>query len=125
MFRAFGSVPGPLVFGSIFDSACVYFRHECGVQGNCWVYDNHLLSVQAIALGAAGLSANFAFSLLAWIVYPKQPPKSNETVRFVELMDQDQDLLVEDANGLGNDPLELNEPTSEVEGTFDTEHTKL
>ena len=122
MFRAFGSVPGPLVFGSIFDSACVYFRHECGVQGNCWVYDNHLLSVRAIALGAVGLSANFAFSLLAWIVYPKQPltsltSQTNETVRFVELMDQDQDL-VEDA-ALENDPLELNEP-NHVEDKIET-----
>ncbi len=98
MFRAFGSVPGPLLFGTIFDSACIYFRHECGVQGNCWVYDNHRLSIGAIGLGAIGLTANFVFSLLAWLVFPKktQDGSQNESVRFVELMDQDQDFIEEE-----------------------------
>ncbi len=124
MFRAFGSVPGPLLFGTIFDSACVYFRYECGVQGNCWVYDNQRLSIGAIALGAAGLTANFGFSLLAWLVYPKHKrtlkSQNNETVRFVELMDQDEDFIEEEEMGNAQDHFTPTDYNVEV-----TEHTNL
>lgn len=40
VFRALGSIPGPIVFGVIFDSTCLFRRFDCGRRGNCWVYDN-------------------------------------------------------------------------------------
>lgn len=72
VFRAFGSIPGPIVFGVIFDSACIFWQYDCGRQGNCWVYDNTSLSQRALALAISGVCLNFIFSFLTWIVYPKQ-----------------------------------------------------
>ena len=69
-FRAFGSIPGPILFGVIFDSVCVYWQYECGRRGNCWVYDNHNLSLRAFAIAFAGMAANVALSFLSWIFYP-------------------------------------------------------
>lgn len=71
-FRAFGSIPGPIVFGAIFDSACIYWQFECSRRGNCWVYDNQHLSQRAVILAFLGIATNFTFSLLSWIFYPKQ-----------------------------------------------------
>ena len=71
-FRAFGSIPGPLLFGAIFDSTCIYWQYECSRRGNCWVYDNTHLSERALSLALLGIAANFLFSLLSWLFYPKQ-----------------------------------------------------
>ena len=98
MFRAFGSVPGPLVFGAIFDSACVYFHYECGNQANCWVYDNHLLSTRAIVLASVGLFLNFVFSFLTWLFYPKhtQGTLSGSVVSYINGKEESNTLSVED-----------------------------
>lgn len=71
-FRAFGTIPGPIVFGAIFDSACIYWQYECGRRGNCWVYHNQHLSERAVILALLGIATNFIFSFLTWLVYPKK-----------------------------------------------------
>ena len=71
-FRIFGSIPGPIVFGAILDSACIYWRRECGVQGNCWVYDNQQISFRLLFLAVSGLLANCVCTFLTWILYPKK-----------------------------------------------------
>ena len=77
VFRAFGSIPGPIIFGVIFDSACVYWQYECSRRGNCWVYDNTNLSQRALALAISGTCLNFIFSFLCWLVYPKHDNNNN------------------------------------------------
>ena len=71
-FRAFGSIPGPIVFGAIFDSTCIYWQYECSRRGNCWVYNNQHLSQRAVTLALIGIAINFTFSLLSWLFYPKK-----------------------------------------------------
>lgn len=78
VFRAFGSIPGPIVFGVIFDSACIFWQYNCGRQGNCWVYDNTALSERAVLLAIMGVTLNFIFSFLSWIFYPKQTQAEKE-----------------------------------------------
>ncbi len=70
MFRVFGSIPGPLLFGVIVDSGCVYAQYECGRLANCWVYDNNLLSVRAYIFCTVGVAACAVCSILSWIFYP-------------------------------------------------------
>lgn len=70
-FRAFGSIPGPIIFGAIFDSACIYWQYECSRRGNCWVYNNTFLSQRAVILAVLGIAVNFIFSFLSWLFYPK------------------------------------------------------
>ena len=71
VFRAFGSIPGPIVFGVIFDSACIYWKYECSRRGNCWVYNNSHLSERALSMALSGTVLNFVFSFLTWVAYPR------------------------------------------------------
>jgi len=73
-FRLFGTIPGPIVFGAILDSACIYWQHECGIQGNCWVYDNEKISFRLLFLGLSGLVAHCVLAFLTWWFYPKKQP---------------------------------------------------
>lgn len=34
-----GTTPGPLLLGSIMDSACKVWQDICGTEGNCWIYE--------------------------------------------------------------------------------------
>ncbi len=70
MFRVFGSIPGPLIFGAIIDSGCVYSQEECGRIANCWVYDNNLLRVRAYIFFTLGIVACLVCTLLSWVFYP-------------------------------------------------------
>lgn len=72
MWRLFGSIPGPIIFGAVFDSTCIFWQRECGRRGNCWVYENSELSERALAIGIIGVFLNFFFSFLCWLVYPRQ-----------------------------------------------------
>ena len=81
LFRAFGSAPGPILFGIIIDSTCMYWQRECGRRGNCWAYDNSDLSLRALIAAIGGLVINAVFSVLAWLFYPStlkhNPCKNN------------------------------------------------
>ena len=81
LFRAFGSIPGPIVFGVIIDSACLFWQFDCDRRGNCWVYNNIALGNRAMALALCGVAFNFSFSLLTWLAYPKSKTEPNHEVR--------------------------------------------
>lgn len=70
IWRALGSIPGPIIFGVIFDSSCVYWQFDCGRRGNCWVYNNDHISIRAFFITTTGVLVNFVFMLLCWIFYP-------------------------------------------------------
>lgn len=90
-FRLLGNVPGPIVVGAVFDSACLNFRYDFRCpdpsRGNCWVYNNFQLSWSVIVLVLIGISATLVFSFLTWVAYPKQnvpdsSPLTNELNDF-------------------------------------------
>ena len=70
LWRAFGSIPGPIIFGVIFDSSCTYWQYDCGRRGNCWVYDNSSISIRAFFITVTGVLINCVFMLLCWIFFP-------------------------------------------------------
>ena len=70
LWRALGSIPGPIIFGVIFDASCVYWQFDCGRRGNCWVYNNNLISLRAFFITTTGVLVNFVLMLLCWIFYP-------------------------------------------------------
>ena len=72
VWRTFGSIPGPVIFGVMFDSACIFWQEECGRRGNCWVYENKHVSERAVSIAIVGIFMNFVFSFLCWIVYPRK-----------------------------------------------------
>lgn len=108
MFRAFGSIPGPIVFGVIFDSACLFWQFECGRRGNCWVYDNVDLSNRALGLAVSGVVLNFIFSFLSWLVYPKN--KANEENSESKKSDQDEENVKDNASVASSDSYTIGGP---------------
>ena len=70
--RTFGSVPSPLLTGAVFDSACLLWeKDECGLQGNCAVYNNYSVGIRAMSLYTVCLICSTMFSFFAWLTYPK------------------------------------------------------
>lgn len=65
-------VPGPIAFGAMLDSGCIYWQFECNRRGNCWVYDNnaHVLCFRAFAVVISGLILNLIFRTSCWLFYP-------------------------------------------------------
>ena len=72
LWRVFGTIPGPLLFGLVFDSACVYPQHKIGEMGNCWIYDNEKLSYYALAFSLCAALLAALFAGLSWFTYPKE-----------------------------------------------------
>lgn len=97
VFRIFGSIPGPIVFGVIFDSACIYWQYECGERGHCWVYDNDNLKLRAFAMGLAGLGLNVVLSFTAWALYPSSGLSLENGVLGADSPDERSLLPLQDA----------------------------
>ena len=77
IFRIFGNVPGPIIFGVAFDAACKFrnFKLPCesttAVQGACWEYDRTVLSNTILAMSMVAIVLNLAFAICSWLAYPK------------------------------------------------------
>ncbi|KAJ8020674.1 Solute carrier organic anion transporter family member 4C1 [Holothuria leucospilota] len=39
-YRCLGSVPGPIIFGKLIDSACMIWEYNCEGERTCWLYQN-------------------------------------------------------------------------------------
>ena len=79
--RALGNIPGPLITGAIFDSACILrneLQEQCGLVGNCLVYDNFALSIRSMVLFLVSIIISTVFSVLAWLTYPKAKPQEEK-----------------------------------------------
>lgn len=42
--RIFGTIPAPMIFGSLIDDSCILWQESCNEAGACLVYDNSSLS---------------------------------------------------------------------------------
>lgn len=72
IWRIFGAIPGPLIFGAIFDGTCLNWEGECGRRGNCWVYDNSLLSIHTLSMTIPVMLIVCVLFLLSCLTYPKK-----------------------------------------------------
>ena len=91
LFRILGSIPGPLIFGALFDDACRKWQEDCGRRGNCWVYDNDRLSLTALGLAVPCLIVATIFFFLAWLTYPKSATNESKKLESKEGNDQNID----------------------------------
>lgn len=70
--RLLGSIPGPIIFGALFDSSCLLrneLQEQCGLVGNCLVYDNHDLSIRSMSLFFVCIGASAILGCLCWLSY--------------------------------------------------------
>ena len=97
IYRLFGSVPGPLLFGAIIDATCLSWKVECGRRGNCWVYDNDQLSLNGLALCMPCAAVATILFILAFLTYPKRKDKMEDDVDVA--VDVDVINMKTEANG--------------------------
>lgn len=43
MVSLFALIPGPIIYGWIFDNACLIWDQRCEHKGNCWYYEKDKL----------------------------------------------------------------------------------
>jgi len=74
--RILGTIPAPLMFGSLIDLSCILWQKNCDNEsGACLVYDNKQMSRNVLSLGILLKVLSFIFFFFAWFLYkpPQQP----------------------------------------------------
>lgn len=66
-----GTIPSPALFGWLFDVACLKWGTDVcsGEKGNCYIYDNKMLSNLFLVLGLICQSVTLLFLVLALVTY--------------------------------------------------------
>ena len=49
--KTLGLLPGPIIFGHVFDTACGLWQDLCGENGRCFIYDTDKVSFVLSILG--------------------------------------------------------------------------
>ena len=71
IWRLSGAIPGPIIFGIIFDSSCLKWEGTCGHHGNCWLYNNTHLSSATISFAIPVMMVVSFLFLLSFLTFPK------------------------------------------------------
>lgn len=66
LVRLFASVPSPIFFGFILDSACLVFGKTCSKKGNCWLYDVEYLRFSFNLIAGASIMIGACFDFGVW-----------------------------------------------------------
>lgn len=77
--RLLGTIPAPMIFGSLIDDTCILWQESCNDAGACLVYDNNSMSQYMLwlALIAKVCSTVFFFGA-SWSYVPPKQLKSND-----------------------------------------------
>ena len=98
--RCLGTVPGPILFGYVIDTACRQWQDSCGEQGSCWVYKNSQLSRNVTILGVlVKIFSTLFFSLAAYFY---KAPSSANTMTKSYTMDHLNEVSEPKENGFSN-----------------------
>ncbi|KAH8412396.1 hypothetical protein KR009_001801 [Drosophila setifemur] len=70
IFRLFGYIPAPILFGNLIDSTCILWKSSCGEKGGrCLIYDIEKFRYKYVGLCAAvKIVALFIFIVDWWLV---------------------------------------------------------
>ncbi|XP_053388537.1 solute carrier organic anion transporter family member 4A1-like, partial [Mercenaria mercenaria] len=69
LLRLLGTTPGPLMLGSIMDSACHVWQDICGTTGNCWIYEKTSMGIKLFVWWITVKIAALAFYFAAQYFY--------------------------------------------------------
>ncbi|XP_022088820.1 solute carrier organic anion transporter family member 4A1-like [Acanthaster planci] len=73
LYRALGTVPGPIIFGSIIDKSCILWEESCDGARQCWLYNNSEMSINVFILLASLKLGSCIFYILCYFFY-RAPP---------------------------------------------------
>lgn len=76
IFFISGTIPAPILFGSLIDLSCQLWQDTCNKQGACLFYDNQLMSTNVLILACVLKSLSCVFFFFAWLMY--KPPEGAE-----------------------------------------------
>ena len=77
-----GTIPGPVIFASVFDAACLLWFTPCNNKGkSCFHYDNTHLGYYMMATTGCLKVGSCIFMFLAWKLY-KAPPTPEESEKI-------------------------------------------
>lgn len=69
-----GLVPGPIIFGILFDRTCILWQDKCQQRGSCWIYDSYRLSLSLFLFCfCIKISSSFFFAMAHFLYSP--PPE--------------------------------------------------
>lgn len=74
-----GTIPGPVLTGSVLDTSCDVWQDSCGVRGSCWVYDRKDMSWKLFAWWCAVKVVSSLAFFIGGKVY-KAPASSEKTI---------------------------------------------
>nr|XP_054754598.1 solute carrier organic anion transporter family member 4A1-like [Lytechinus pictus] len=80
-FRAFGTIPGPVVFGALIDRVCVLWQDSCDGSA-CLIYDNKQFGLTALLLCMMLRLLSIFFFIGALAFYK---PSGNERISVVDV----------------------------------------
>ncbi len=89
---------GPVLFGFVFDNACLQWQHSCSERGSCWIYDNGALSRNASILAVIIKLCSASFFSLALYFY-KPPTVSNTLNKSTDALNEAQISIITNHSG--------------------------
>ena len=80
IFRLFGYIPSPIMFGSVIDSTCILWKQTCeGSQGGrCLMYDIELFRYKYVGICAGIKALSFLIFLFDWWLIRRRQLKEQE-----------------------------------------------
>ena len=79
IFRLFGYIPSPIVFGNVIDSTCLYWRANCGRQGgSCLIYNIEHFRLRYIGVCSGLKVAAGLLFFLDWVLVYYTDSKKKE-----------------------------------------------
>ncbi|XP_050730182.1 solute carrier organic anion transporter family member 4A1-like isoform X2 [Eriocheir sinensis] len=79
VIRLLGTIPGPILFGVLFDHTCILWQSTCGRGGACRSYDNFHMSRYMMAVSVLFKFLSTILFIIAWWMY-KAPPTSSDAL---------------------------------------------
>lgn len=76
MVRLLGTIPAPIIFGSLIDLSCVLWQDTCHKKGACLFYNNKNMSSNVVIMATLLKALSCIFFFLSWIFY--KPPASED-----------------------------------------------
>lgn len=91
IFRLFGYIPSPIMFGSVIDSTCILWKQTCEGSrgGSCLMYDIELFRYKYVGICAGIKALAFFIFLFAWwlIRQRHEAEAENEAINLGEVVD--------------------------------------
>ncbi|CAH1773391.1 unnamed protein product [Owenia fusiformis] len=84
IFRFFGYIPAPIMFGNVIDTTCLLWRKQCNINGNCLMYDIVNFRYKYLGVTAGLKFVAMMFFLSVWIIVKTQLKNNSDGAMAVD-----------------------------------------